>query len=73
MYDEEFTKERAWIVEEVMEHGGEYEDGVECGCCFDTYHLVRIPCIRTFLHLMLLLDSTEWSSVPICMYSAVRA
>ena len=42
LYDEEFEKEHAWVVREVMDSDGECEGGIECGCCFGTYRFVRI-------------------------------
>jgi E3 ubiquitin-protein ligase RNF216 len=42
LHDEEFQKERVWVVREVMEDDGECEDGIECGCCFIPHRFVRI-------------------------------
>jgi TRIAD3 protein (E3 ubiquitin-protein ligase RNF216) len=38
--DEEFSRERAWLIQEVMDRAG---SGIECGCCFATFRFVRIP------------------------------
>jgi TRIAD3 protein (E3 ubiquitin-protein ligase RNF216) len=46
LYDEEFEKERAWVIREVMDGDDECEGGIECGCCFASYRfqsMVQCP------------------------------
>jgi len=46
LYDEEFEKERAWVIREVMDGDDEYEGGIECGCCFASFRfqsMVQCP------------------------------
>jgi hypothetical protein len=39
-HDEEFSKERAWLIQEVMDRT---DSGIECGCCFSTFCFVCLP------------------------------
>jgi hypothetical protein len=39
-HDEEFSKERAWLLQEVMDRAG---SGIECGCCFSIFRFVCPP------------------------------
>jgi E3 ubiquitin-protein ligase RNF216 len=39
LHDDEFDKERDWILE-VMAKTDECEDGIECGCCFARFRFV---------------------------------
>ena len=75
-HDDEFSKERAWVVQEVMENDDEYEGGIECGCCFATFRFVRTVYDTisppSFDHTPSF-DSIGWSSVPKCIYSAPHA
>jgi hypothetical protein len=65
LYDEEFVKERAWVVREVMDDDGECEGGIECGCCFATYRFVRHPTFSYFLVDLIFVDITaKHDSVP---------
>jgi TRIAD3 protein (E3 ubiquitin-protein ligase RNF216) len=41
LYDEEFDKEREWILEVTAEND-ECEDGIECGCCFAKFRFVSV-------------------------------
>jgi TRIAD3 protein (E3 ubiquitin-protein ligase RNF216) len=38
-HDDEFDKEREWVLE-VMTETDECEDGIECGCCFAKFRFV---------------------------------
>jgi TRIAD3 protein (E3 ubiquitin-protein ligase RNF216) len=60
LYDEEFEKERGWVVREVMDDDGEYEGGIECGCCFATYRFVRPPtCSCLLVHFLSSLNDSK--------------
>lgn len=51
LHDDEFIKEREWILE-VMAETDEYEDGIECGCCFAKF---RFVCGTTYLSSFILI------------------
>jgi hypothetical protein len=52
LYDEEFEKECAWVVREVMDGDDECEGGIECGCCFASYRFVRVTALSVFVNLI---------------------
>jgi TRIAD3 protein (E3 ubiquitin-protein ligase RNF216) len=52
LYDEEFEKECAWVVREVMDDDDECEGGIECGCCFASYRFVRVTALSAFANLI---------------------
>lgn len=52
LYDEEFEKERAWVVQEVMDCDDECEGGIECGCCFASYRFVSVTALCVFVNLI---------------------
>jgi len=52
LYDEEFEKELAWVIQEVMDCDDEYEGGIECGCCFASYRFVRVTALSVFVNLI---------------------
>lgn len=41
LHDEEFDKEREWILD-VMAESDECKDGIECGCCFAKFRFVSV-------------------------------
>jgi len=70
LYDEEFEKERAWVVREVMDCDDECEGGIECGCCFASYrfqsmvqcpeaHLFCRTCMKSYAANLLGMDDPK--------------
>jgi E3 ubiquitin-protein ligase RNF216 len=51
LYDEEFEKEHAWVVQEVMDCDDECEGGIKCGCCFASYHFISVTSLSVFVYL----------------------
>lgn len=61
LHDEEFSKERAWLMQEIMYRAG---SGIQCGCCFATFrfnemvqcpeaHLFCITCMTSYTSTLL--------------------
>jgi len=72
LHNEEFSRERAWLIQEVMDRAG---SGVECGCCFAIFRFVSITsCLfQEYLVLTVLRYSMKWLNVPKCTFSVSRA